>query len=95
MSLPNDHKLVIGAGVAGILGAGLIGYVIGRKSSQSLDNSAMFVTKSSYKENKANPITEYVEKNSLREAEVLRKIKEVRGIVVHLVLSYTSIHTRH
>ena len=79
MSFFNDHKLLVCAGVAGVFGAGLIGYCVGKKTTKSTNAAEYFMVKSHYSGCEGNPIMEYVIKNSLREPELLRKLKEVRS----------------
>lgn len=69
-----DNKLAICAGVAGVLGAGVLGYVIGGRRNKTL--AAEWFNVKSYLAGK-NPIMKYVVQHSLREPEPLRKLKEV------------------
>jgi hypothetical protein len=75
MSVFGDNKLVLCAGVAGVLGAGVLGFVLGKRSGTPMSARQYFTPKSF--EEQANPVLNYVMEHSLREPELLRKLKEV------------------
>lgn len=77
MSVLTDNKFLLGVAGAAASAAAL-GFLFGKKCGMSAPaDPGSFIFKSFYDRGKGNPILKYMFENAVREAEPLRKLREV------------------